>query len=317
MARNIAYELGGAEILYVGDGFACFKYAGKPEFVARLPFINNSFAVITKYRGGGMTFEKMVRGAAKKTFRQAVDGRSFRVRFSMENQFVKVPVNVLEMAEWAISKNCEMGVDRMRPGCEFWFIIRRDGPAYFGQLLTKRHDKRGGAALNSGELRPELACLLCLDHVFDASTVVCDPYAGYGAIPLHIQRQCKYKTMYVNDRDAGLVGRLKKTALGRGSGVVITCGDAVDLRHIAAGSVDLVVTDPPWGYVGKYGDIPDFYRRALAELKRIVKEEGEIVLLTGIPAVLTGAAKHSKLKVRSRRNILVNGKKAAVFTLHK
>ena len=329
--RHIPRELGGAEMIHISGGFAHYKYAGKPEFVARLPFINNSFAVLTKYQGAGNKFDKLVRDSAKKTFRHIGEYKSFRVRFSNENQFEKVPKSLMELAESVIIKNCGMYADRMKPKCEFWFIIRRDGRGYLGQLLNKRGGagpgsgagtRAGpgsgpGANLSGGELRPELACLLCLDLEFGKSAVVCDPFAGYGAIPIHIQKYCEYDKIYVSDIDARLVARLKRGALGRGAGVVISCADAARLNHIDDASVDLIVTDPPWGFVGEYSDIVDLYRRAFAEMRRIIKAGGKIALLTGRPAETTDAARRNALSVLSRVNVLVNGKKASVFTLGK
>ena len=311
--RHIPRELGGAEMLHVGGGLAHYKYAGKPAYVARLPFVNNSFAILTQYRGAGATFEKLVNDSAKKTFRAIGEFKNFRVCFSMENQFEKVPKRLTDLAEAAIIRNCGMYAERTRPECEFWYIIRRDGRNFLGQLLTRQ---RSGA-LNGGELRPELACLLCLDCGFGKSAVICDPYAGYGAIPNYVQKYCEYAKLYVNDIDAKLVNRMKKGPLGKDAGVVLTCADAAHLKHIGDASVDFVVTDPPWGFVGEYGDISDFYRRALAELKRIVAVGGRIVLLTGKPSEMAGAARYNALDVRSRLNILVNGKKASVFTLGK
>ena len=335
MSRWIPRELGGAEMISIGGGLAHYRYAGKPDFVAQLPFINNSFIVLSTYRGAGLTFEKMAAGAARKTLSKdggrrveekqsndtnkknggtAIrDCRSFRVRFSRENIFEKVPKNVLETAEWAVMNNYDMAVDRYRPECEFWFIIRRDGPGYFGRLLRKRSNPKP----EKGELRPELACLLCLDCDFTKKTVVCDPFAGHGPIPLYIHKHRPYGKLYVNDHDNNIYAQLKKSRLGGSANIDITCADATNLKHIGDGSVDLVVTDPPWGFVGKYDKIQDFYRNALKELKRILNDSGRIILLTGNPPAMAEAARHTKLNVESHANILVNGKKATVFALVK
>jgi len=347
VSRHILRELGGTKIIAADSGFVHFSYAGKPEFVAGLPFINNSFFVIAKYRGESLSFDEMVKKAAKMTFR-LVGGNiraSFRVRFSKENRFEKVPKSLLDTAERAVMKNTGMDVNRLSPEYEFWFIIRRGGSGYFGQLLNRRKDAANrtgdsvansasdsatfqtgvstairasaaagsGGALNRGELRPELACLLCLDCDFSNSAAVCDPFAGYGSIPMHIQKNCAFKKLYVSDNDPILVGRLKKTVLGNDAKVAISCADAASLPHIENGSVDLIITDPPWGFVSLVDDITGFYRRVLAELKRILSPSGKIVILTGRPAEMSEAAAQARLAAASRTGILVNGKKAAVI----
>jgi tRNA G10 N-methylase Trm11 len=247
------------------------------------------------------------------------DGESFRVRFSRENVFEKVPRRVAELAEQMIINGSDMVVDRFRPKHEFWFIIRRDGAGYFCRLLKKRKsDGRLFAdELRKGELRPELACLLCIDCEFSNSTVICDPFAGSGAIPAYIQRHCDYKRIYVSDIDAGLAAELKNTRLGRDSKIVIKRADAANLSHIRDGGVNLIVTDPPWGQFGGYRDIAGLYKRAFAEMARILADSGEIVLLSGAPAETASAASAASLRVVSKVNILVSGKKACVYTFEK
>jgi hypothetical protein len=310
VSRHLVRELGGAEIICADGGFAHFRYAGKPEFVARLPFINNSFKVIAGYRGGGLAFGPMVKAVSKRTFGLVGRARSFRVRFSLENRFEKVSANVLKLAEYAVVKNCGIAVNRLNPECEFWYVIRRDGQGFFGQLL----EKRGAEKLRKGELRPELACMLCLDCEFGKDAVICDPYAGYGAIPAYICGNHVFSRLYVSDIDAGLIERLRKTDLGKDKNVTLTVADAANLSHIPDGAVDLIVTDPPWGYISNVDDISVFYIRALTELNRIVSQTGKIVLLTGRPADMIEAARIVQLRQASRANILVNGKKASVFT---
>lgn len=42
-------------------------------------------------------------------------------------------------------------------------------------------------------------------------------------------------------------------------GVQLTCGSSSDLSHIASGSIDLVITDPPFGGLVHYSELSDFF----------------------------------------------------------
>ena len=75
---------------------------------------------------------------------------AFRVRFSKENQFVKVGKQTTLAAEKLISGKTDMRVDRVNPQNEYWFIIRRENIGFFGKLLRKR--KTTEKALHKGEL---------------------------------------------------------------------------------------------------------------------------------------------------------------------
>ena len=313
VAKHLPRLLKGANIIKVYNGLAHYAYAGNPSKVAGLPFANNSYRVISAFRENSLTFDKMVGRASKKPFRHVGTHRTFRIRFSSENKFVNVQKSLMETAERTVISNCGLKTDRLNPDTEFWHIIRREGTGYFGQLLKKR----GAVRLNKGELRPELVSLLCLDLGISRQSVICDPYAGSGAIPIYIQGNYSYRRMYVNDIDEKCYGNLKSSKLGRDPNVIITCADAADLRHIEDGAVDVVISDPPWGFYDRRGDMTEFYVGALTELKRIATAGGRVTLLTGKPDEMDEAAGRVSLIIRSRINILVNGKKACVFTMAK
>jgi 23S rRNA G2445 N2-methylase RlmL len=104
--------------------------------------------------------------------------------------------------------------------------------------------------------------------------------------------------------------------------------DALGLSHIADASVDLVVTDPPWGfwdgdaYRGERS-IDALYRGMLAEFSRILRVGGRAFVLTGAKGEFESAARASAAFApcvdaeRFRTDILVNGKKSAVYALKK
>lgn len=53
---------------------------------------------------------------------------------------------------------------------------------FFGKLLRKR--KITEKTLHKGELRPEFALLMCAFAGIKQNEILCDPFAGYGSIPI-------------------------------------------------------------------------------------------------------------------------------------
>jgi tRNA G10 N-methylase Trm11 len=316
VSEQIKLKLKGVKIIRLGDGLIQFLFAGNPLDISRLVFPSNTFFVISKFAGKNLTFKNMALQVSKVKFKIAdTKAGSFRVRFSKENKFEKVPDRVLDIAEHSVKQNSALKIDRTNPGTEFWFIIRREGIGFFAQLLEKRGITE--KSLRKGELRPELAYLLCSAAQIKPHHTVLDPFAGYGSIPRQILRHFKFKKMYINDIDKKLADKLRKSPLGENANTEITNVNAVNLAHIPDNSVDLIITDPPWGIFEKLTDITEFYTGFLTEFKRVLKPLSSAVLLTGSPAEALSAAKTAALSVASRRDILVNGKKASVLVLKK
>jgi sugar phosphate isomerase/epimerase/SAM-dependent methyltransferase len=202
-------------------------------------------------------------------------------------------------------------------GIEFWYIIRRENIAYYAQLLSKRTYTEKN--LNKGELRPEFALLIAYWAQIKANDVVMDPFAGYGSIPLQIYKNLKFHKLIVNDIDINKVKYIKKlfAKFKEAKNVEIICKDSMCLPNIGDKTIDKIIADPPWGIYEEIGDIQDFYHNLLVEFKRVLKDEGEIIILTSGKIELENAASSCGLKIFDKIDTLVNGKKAGVFKLVK
>jgi 23S rRNA G2445 N2-methylase RlmL len=298
-AQALPSLLPGASVLRVHDGLIYYAYAGDPSDINQVPFFNNSFYVLRFFEGDKLSFHRMV---IEDKLRVPIAEGTFRVRFSQSNRFVKVDRQIARRTENAIMKSSRLKLDRLNPSTEFWYVIRDEGFGFYGQLLQKRAAKEKN--LHQGELRPEFACLMCLLGNPARESVILDPFAGYGAIPAQIAKHFDVKRLIANDIDPGKAQPMRE--------------DALHLTSVADAGVDLIITDPPWGYYEGIDDIGQFYRDMLREFIRVLKRNGRAVVLSARKEEFAGAVESTgAFAIEQVIHTLVNVKKAGVYVLNK
>lgn len=333
--------LSGAAKLGVTSGFASFEYRGAGEGqssssfadVANLAFFNNAFLVLREWNTSASPFHDLVKASAGKSDLPAFAaeiatyaGGPFRVRFSKENQFASVDKSLMDYAEKFISRATGLKPDRFDPSIEFWFIIRREGKSLFAVRLSKKQSTE--KYLEKGELRPEIVQLVtALARVCPEDRVLLDPFAGHGSIPEQLSLLQKGCVVYASDIDPDLAAPLARRFAGNRR-VRVRSGDALDLSWIASASVDVIVTDPPWGFFDSDSykgerSIEKLYEGMLAAFDRVLSPRGRALVITGAKNEFTGAVlaspafSHCAEEKDFRTDILVNGKKSAVFALRR
>lgn len=311
--KALPISLPGVSIISVFDGLIHYRYHGNLSNIGRVSYFNNTYFVINKYSGKTLNFSSMVGGLAKRPLRLLYGKGSFRIRFSRENHFEKVDKQIVSTAEKIICKNSGMTIDRVSPQHEFWFIIRRENVGFFCQLLHKR--KFTEKNLEKGELRPEFAFLIAVYAEVSPTDVVCDPFAGHGAIPIQLVKHFGIQSMLINDLDRVCYTALNRIPLFKGANIRITNEDALVLESVPSQSVDVIVTDPPWGYYNEIEDIQVFYEKMFKSFRRILKSTGRAIVLSARKNELIQAALDGHIMIVNQLDTLVNGKKAALFYL--
>jgi len=321
----------GASGVGASGGAALFRLPGPVDAANRLSAFSNVFLIVAEYRGRDMNFARMVRGEPSRA--EAIDPiarelarrgvRSFRVRFSREGRFESVEPRLVAEAEAQVREAFGVRDDRTRPDAEFWYMIRRDGGAYFLWRLTDRPEEERDPA--PGELRADLARLIvahALDGIDDPRAAL-DPFAGSGALPRARAELCPAARVLASDSDPAKVASMRSRL---GFGVEVFGADARSLPGVADGSIDLVVTDPPWGdwdaaACEASGGVDGLYRGFLAALDRVLSSNGRACVLTGAKTAFEAAVAASPEFAASagapgfRTDVLVNGKKAALYRL--
>jgi len=302
-----------------------FESKTPPKRLLSVGYINNVFLVIEHLESVNSVSDAL-EVVAKRLSRNRSLGRlvepwekRFRIMVSDENRLVSVQGDTKMRIRSEIERHTKLICSPRGGGTEYWVIRRQSGHAFFCKRLSKR--SRTGKDLRKGELRPELAHLLCLLSEPRPEDIFLDPFAGSGAIPL-ARTNYPYNMIFAFDSDGENV-RLIRSRIKEGkeliprksSPLIVGLQDARHLVRLQNGFIHKIVTDPPWGlYDTSLADLPSFYREVLGELCRVTKSGGLIVLLLGDRELAAQLSNQFRLELETcaTYNVLVSGKKATV-----
>ena len=241
--------------------------------------------------------------------KSAFKGRYFRLMLLKDG--APQPIAQSERAELEAKIKREF---RLEPNTHlsknnFYLIERASGRKLFTLRLPRAKFKR--EKLRAGELRSELAHILCLAAGIKAKHTVLDMFAGYGSIPYEAIRGfgCKQAIAVDNQK---LPNRHEHPSIEWHG------ADATNLDFIADSSVDRVVTDPPWGiYDTEISDMSALYVDSTKEMLRILKPDGVAVILSGYDKAAECLKQVEGLELIGHWNVLISGKKAVILKLQK
>lgn len=312
--KNLPEIVSGCKILNIYDGIVHYKFNGNSHDLEKVVYFNNTFFVIKSWCNFSGNFSTMVNDFCNENKYLLISKGSFRTRFVRENQFEKVDKKLVLKVEENVLKRSKLKIDRVSPSTEIWFNIRREGFAFCGQLISKREFTEKN--LNKGELRPELAYLMCCFAELKENDVIAEPFCGYGSIPIQLAKKFRFLHLYVSDIDEEKITALKeKKYFKQNDFVSIEVQDAFSLKQIKDNSVDVIISDPPWGFFEDVGDIALFYDKMFCSFKRILKNDGKMIILSARKDELEYAAEKNNYKIIERVDTLVNGKKACVYMI--
>lgn len=312
--KNLPEIVSGCKILNIYDGIVHYKFNGNSHDLEKVVYFNNTFFVIKSWCNFSGNFSTMVNDFCNENKYLLISKGSFRTRFVRENQFEKVDKKLVLKVEENVLKRSKLKIDRVSPSTEIWFNIRREGFAFCGQLISKREFTEKN--LNKGELRPELAYLMCCFAEINENDVIAEPFCGYGSIPIQLAKKFHFLHLYVSDIDEEKITALKeKKYFKQNDFVSVEVQDAFSLKQIKDNSVDVIISDPPWGYFEDVGDIALFYDKMFSSFKRILKNDGKMIILSARKDELEYAAEKNNYKIIERVDTLINGKKACVYMI--
>ena len=295
-------------------GAILYRCAGKTP---RLEVFQNTYLVLARWPGAA-SMEKTAARAARddRALRAANDAmrryafRTFRVMFSDQNRLAAVNGGVRAAMERSVTA---ARPDRVSPQTELLLLRRSEG---FSLLLLRLTRREGTPrTLARGELSPAVTACMVEMCAPSAGGVFLDPFAGHGATGEARRRAGPCARLILSDLDPAMVAHMRgKTSL---TGAEIARRDALRLSEdLPAASVTELAADPPWGL---WEPLPmpaeEFYARMLDGFAHALAPGGRMCVLTAAKREFEAAAARfgGLLRFEPRVDLLVNGKKAALF----
>ncbi len=135
-----------------------------------------------------------------------------------------------------------------------------------------------------GSLKPPIAAALAQLATVQADTTILDPFCGGGTIL--VEAALMGAKVIGGDVSLDAVIKAQENALSASVKAAVHQWDAAHLP-LATGLVDGVLSNLPWGrQVAVDENLKLLYQAALAEMRRVVKPGGQILLLTTHPELL-------------------------------
>ncbi len=177
-----------------------------------------------------------------------------------------------------------------------------------GDDMAQRRDKR---AHLPASLKPTVARALVVMSGPRSGEVVLDPMAGAGTILRERADTGRARLVAGGDTDPNALAAARIN-IGRVPGLALWDATRLPVR---SGSVDAIITNPPYGRQHETASsIERLYRALLRETARVLRPGGRAVVLTGEPEALRRALPGA-LRVRSRLRLLLRGLPATAFVL--
>ena len=124
---------------------------------------------------------------------------------------------------------------------------RSENIGFFMLRLTKNITNK---KLPAGELRPELAYILCYLSNPNKNDVFLDPFAGYGSIPIERARNFPYNLVFASDKNKDfkriIRDRMKSKKMSKT--IIPKVQNALSMQSFDDEFITKIVTDPPWGF---------------------------------------------------------------------
>lgn len=305
------------------DGFIVYKTSASIDKIKEVLFLNNSYVLIYQFKNlSNKPFSEMSKKIKQdnqfsKTMRDILGNEkpTLKLIFVEKNQYVGLEKSFVENLSIIINKKTGLIMDRYLGKKELWFLVRSEGIGVVGVRLTQHPDYE--KTLQKGELKPEIAQLLCLMSEPEENETFLDPFAGSGAIPLERSKLKPFTKITASDNNKDIQDQLNRRFSD--PKVEVNNFDALSLKEIPDSSIDKIVTDPPWGIFNNKLNPETFYPQMLNEFYRVLSSNGILILLLSQKIDLEKGLEQleQKFQIKQKINTLVNGQKSTVYKLTK
>jgi tRNA (guanine6-N2)-methyltransferase len=332
VARIPGARAAGTRVAPERAGMAFFE-AARPDGLGSLRTAEDIFSVVGYRRGfgpGGPALEKIravARGAPYveaalaarvKLFPASRAGRrlSFKVvaRLSGEHEFRRVELK--RAIETGVAERTDHAWRRAesRAEVEFWATMLGDELIIALRLGDDRMRIRDYKVANiPGSLRPSVAAAMAWLSQPRDDDVVLDPLCGAGTVLIERAHLGRYAMLLGGDNDRAALAAARENIGPRYKPIELRAWDATVLP-LADASVDKIVTNLPWGIRhGSHRENRRLYPRLIAELSRVLKPGGMMVILTAERRLMRDVLAQGRLKFARVIPVTILGAPAAVY----
>jgi hypothetical protein len=310
----LAARLDGLKVAYADDSAMILDSATAPAAVAAIPFLKNAFLVIAVIQRQGLakSVGRLSQSLGREQFRSVPGSPDrFRLMAHLDGGLVPVEPRARGALERAVARHTGARLEPRGLGQEYWVVGRQGLPELlFGARLSK--PPRPPAA--KGALAYELAAMLVAASQPTPEDRFLDPFGGSGALvaaraELPARELC-YSDLDLDQHRRALTAQLPKR-------VRLLAEDALSLPSISDGTIDVIVTDPPWGEHEDLGQPFAEFARAVGQsfARTLHPVRGRYVLLVNRrnADAMGDALAAAALPPTARHDILVNGHPATVL----
>jgi 23S rRNA G2445 N2-methylase RlmL len=164
-----------------------------------------------------------------------------------------------------------------------------------------------------GSLRPAVAAALgWLSQPAD-DDVVLDPLCGAGTVLIERAQMGRYKLLMGSDHDSEALAAARTNVGPRYKPLELHPWDASAIP-LPDASVNKVITNLPWGIRhGSHEQNRRAYPRIISELKRVVRPDGLIVMLTGETRLMSDVLRRCRLRASKTFRVSILGAMAGIY----
>jgi len=316
MLEALDSQLEQLRVRYADDSAMVLETRSPPLKVAAVPFIKNAFVLITETGRGDLDKGVMQLGrvAEKRQFPQipGAAGR-FRVMVHVDGALAPISPRAKSAIEHTITTRTGARVEP-RGSCQEYWIVGRQGLKDL--LLCARLPRTQKPTKAKGAISHELSAMLVAASRPTPQDVFLDPFAGSGSFASARLEQ-PVRQVWYSDVDLGQYRRDLGPHLTGNKRVRLLAEDALTLPSIDDGSIDVIVTDPPWGEHEDLGQPYDEFAHAIgSSFARVLHpSRGRYVLLVNRrnAATMTDGLRAAGLPPDDEHEVLVNGHPATVL----
>jgi 23S rRNA G2445 N2-methylase RlmL len=258
--------------------------------------------------------------AAKVSFQPASRGGR-RLRFRViarqvgEHEFRRVDVK--RAVELGIEERRDhtWRLDETAADVEFWTTQIEDELLVAVRLSDERMRHRDyKIAHRPGSLRPSVAAAMAWLSETRDDDILLDPFCGVGTVLIERAHMGRYRNLIGSDRDSAAIRAARENIGPRYKPIEVHEDWDAGALPLADASVTKIVTNLPWGIKhGSHATNRRLYGDWIAELNRVLRQNGKMVLLTAEWRLMRELIDRGQLAVEKMFRVSVLGFSAGLY----